>query len=67
MALGDDDGRRNQVAPDNHNCIRDHNFFGGILRIGKVRAACDDDIKKYCSTVTPGDSRLMLCIQLTKI
>jgi hypothetical protein len=31
--------------------------------IGKIRAACGDDIKKYCSTVTPGDSRLMLCIQ----
>jgi hypothetical protein len=31
--------------------------------VGKIRAACGDDIKKYCSTVTPGDSRLMLCIQ----
>jgi putative metallopeptidase DUF4344 len=30
---------------------------------GKIRAACGDDIKKYCSTVTPGDDRLMLCIQ----
>jgi Putative metallopeptidase len=31
--------------------------------VGKIRAACGDDIKKYCSTVTPGDSRLILCIQ----
>ena len=28
--------------------------------VGKIREACGDDIKKYCGTVTPGDSRLML-------
>ena len=31
--------------------------------VQKIEAACSADIKKFCSTVTPGDSRLMLCIQ----
>jgi Cysteine rich repeat len=29
----------------------------------KIEAACGDDIKKYCSTVTPGEGRLVLCIE----
>jgi hypothetical protein len=29
----------------------------------KIEAACDDDLKKYCSTVTPGEGRLLLCIE----
>jgi Putative metallopeptidase len=31
--------------------------------VRKIEAACSDDLKKFCSTVTPGDERLMLCIQ----
>jgi hypothetical protein len=31
--------------------------------VQKIEAACSADIKKFCSTVTPGDGRLMLCIQ----
>ena len=29
--------------------------------IKKLEAACADDLKKYCSTVTPGEGRLLLC------
>jgi len=31
--------------------------------IKKIEAACSDDLKKYCSTVTPGDGRLLLCME----
>jgi Cysteine rich repeat len=31
--------------------------------VNKVEAACSDDLKKYCSTVTPGEGRLILCMQ----
>ena len=29
----------------------------------KLETACGEDLKKYCSTVTPGDGRIMLCMQ----
>jgi hypothetical protein len=29
----------------------------------KIEAACADDAKKYCSTVTPGEGRLLLCME----
>jgi hypothetical protein len=31
--------------------------------VKKVQAACSDDVQKYCSTVTPGEGRLILCMQ----
>lgn len=31
--------------------------------IKKLETACGDDIKKYCSTVTPGDGRILYCLQ----
>jgi Cysteine rich repeat len=31
--------------------------------VKKVGVACSDDLKKYCSTVTPGEGRLTLCMQ----
>src|SRR4051812_49182110 len=30
--------------------------------VQKLHAACDDDLKKYCSTVTPGAERLLFCM-----
>ena len=30
---------------------------------GKIEAVCSDDLKKYCSTVTPGEGRSLLCIE----
>lgn len=29
----------------------------------KVLAACEDDLNKYCSTVTPGEGRGLLCLE----
>ena len=29
----------------------------------KLEASCGEDFKKYCSTVTPGEGRIMLCMQ----
>jgi len=29
----------------------------------KLETACGDDVKKFCSTVTPGEGRLMYCMQ----
>ena len=29
----------------------------------KLETACGEDAKKYCSTVTPGDGRLLLCME----
>jgi len=31
--------------------------------IKKLEAACGEDIKKYCSTVTPGEGRMLYCMQ----
>jgi len=31
--------------------------------VQKLETACGDDLKKYCSTVTPGEGRLILCMQ----
>ncbi len=28
----------------------------------KLKAACGDDLSKYCSTVTPGEGRLIFCM-----
>ncbi|MGC1563084.1 MAG: cysteine rich repeat-containing protein [Bradyrhizobium sp.] len=32
-------------------------------RVEKVESACAEDIKKYCSTVTPGEGRMVYCMQ----
>src|ERR1700754_4328506 len=32
-------------------------------RIAKLETACAKDIKKYCKTVTPGEGRMIYCIQ----
>ena len=29
----------------------------------KLEASCGEDFKKYCSTVTPGEGRILLCMQ----
>jgi Golgi apparatus protein 1 len=29
----------------------------------KLEVSCGEDFKKYCSTVTPGEGRIMLCMQ----
>ena len=31
--------------------------------IAKLESACNEDIKKYCSTVTPGEGRIIYCMQ----
>ena len=31
--------------------------------IQKLETSCGEDIKKYCSTVTPGDGRILHCMQ----
>jgi Golgi apparatus protein 1 len=31
--------------------------------IKKLEASCGEDIKKYCSTVTPGEGRILYCMQ----
>ena len=31
--------------------------------IKKLEASCGEDIKKYCSTVTPGEGRILYCLQ----
>jgi Cysteine rich repeat len=31
--------------------------------IKKLEASCSEDIKKYCSTVTPGEGRILHCMQ----
>lgn len=31
--------------------------------IKRLEAACGEDLKKYCGTVTPGEGRLLYCIQ----
>src|SRR5689334_19201757 len=32
-------------------------------RVAKLESACADDIKKYCKTVTPGEGRMIYCMQ----
>jgi hypothetical protein len=32
-------------------------------RVAKFESACARDIKKYCSTVTPGEGRLIYCME----
>jgi Golgi apparatus protein 1 len=32
-------------------------------RVEKVESACAEDIKKYCTTVTPGEGRMVYCMQ----
>src|SRR5450755_353560 len=32
-------------------------------RVAKLESACAKDIKKYCSTVTPGEGRMIYCME----
>jgi hypothetical protein len=32
-------------------------------RVAKLESACAKDIKKYCSNVTPGEGRMVYCMQ----
>jgi hypothetical protein len=32
-------------------------------RVAKLEDACASDIKKYCSTVTPGEGRMIYCME----
>jgi hypothetical protein len=32
-------------------------------RVAKLESACANDIKKYCRTVTPGEGRMIYCMQ----
>ena len=32
-------------------------------KVAKLESACANDIKKYCKTVTPGEGRLIYCMQ----
>jgi Golgi apparatus protein 1 len=32
-------------------------------KIAKLESACAKDIKKYCTTVTPGEGRMIYCMQ----
>jgi hypothetical protein len=32
-------------------------------KVAKLESACAEDIKKYCSTVTPGEGRMIYCMQ----
>ena len=32
-------------------------------RVAKFESACAKDIKKYCKTVTPGEGRMIYCMQ----
>jgi hypothetical protein len=31
--------------------------------VQQLRTACDDELRNFCSTVTPGEGRLLLCMQ----
>jgi hypothetical protein len=31
--------------------------------VGRIEAACSDELEKFCSTVTPGEGRRFLCMQ----
>jgi Golgi apparatus protein 1 len=32
-------------------------------KAAKLESSCADDLKKYCSTVTPGEGRMIYCMQ----
>ncbi len=32
-------------------------------KVAKLESACANDIKKYCKTVTPGEGRMIYCMQ----
>ena len=32
-------------------------------KVAKLESACADDMKKYCTTVTPGEGRMVYCMQ----
>ena len=32
-------------------------------KVAKLESACAKDIKKYCKTVTPGEGRMIYCMQ----
>jgi Cysteine rich repeat len=34
-----------------------------LSRIEKLKASCDEDLKQYCSAVTPGGGRLVYCLE----
>jgi Cysteine rich repeat len=34
-----------------------------VAKVAKLESACASDIKKYCKTVTPGEGRLIYCMQ----
>ena len=34
-----------------------------VARIQKLESVCANDIKKYCKTVTPGEGRMIYCMQ----
>src|SRR6267378_3517035 len=34
-----------------------------LAKVGKLESACAKDIKKYCRTVTPGEGRMIYCMQ----
>ena len=31
--------------------------------MGRIEAACSQELRNFCSTVTPGEGRLLLCMQ----
>ena len=31
--------------------------------VSKIQSACESDLKQYCSTVTPGEGRFLLCLE----
>ena len=34
-----------------------------MSRIEKLKTSCDEDLKQYCSAVTPGGGRLVYCLE----
>jgi Golgi apparatus protein 1 len=34
-----------------------------VARIQKLESVCANDIRKYCKTVTPGEGRMIYCLQ----
>ncbi len=34
-----------------------------VAQIAKLQSSCTDELTKYCSTVTPGEGRLLYCMQ----
>ena len=33
------------------------------VAVKKVEAACGEDLRRFCSTVTPGEGRVLLCLE----